>query len=70
MVPLSVERLAVLVVFSCAKRSPTSVAVMFLLAVSVRPFTVTVSPVDMLEKLTVAVDLVAVTAGVLTSAAP
>jgi len=63
-------RSAVLVVFSCAKRSPTSVAVRFLLAVKVKPFTVTLSPVVMLEKLTVAVDFVAVTAGVLTSAAP
>ena len=70
MVPFSVERSAVFVVFNCAKRSPTSVAVRFLLAVKVKPFTATVSPVVMLEKLIVALDLVAVTAGVMTSAVP
>ena len=70
MVPFSVERSAVFVVFNCAKRSPTSVAGRFLLAVKLKPFTVTVSPVAMLEKLIVAVDLVAVTAGVMTSAVP
>lgn len=40
------------------------------MAVKVKPFTVTVSPVVMLEKLTVAVDFVAMTAGVVTSAVP
>ena len=40
------------------------------MAVKVKPFTVTVSPMVMLEKLTVAVDFVAKTAGVVTSAVP